>query len=76
VWVVLADPDLIAERLVRLRGMDPADVHLRMAAQADNETRRRIATRVIENNGSPLDLEAEVHRAWIELHEELDAAGL
>ncbi|HYC56443.1 MAG TPA: dephospho-CoA kinase [Candidatus Binatia bacterium] len=74
-WVVLADAQVVAERLVRLRGMEPDEVRLRMAAQADNESRRRIATRVIENNGTPLDLEADVHRAWIELHEELDLAS-
>jgi len=63
-WVVVADPRIAAERLIRLRGMDPDDVRLRMAAQASNEERRRHATYVIENNGSLLDLEAEVAAVW------------
>jgi len=63
-WVVVADPRIAAERLIRLRGMDPDDVRLRMAAQASNEERRRRATYVIENNGSLLDLEAEVAAVW------------
>lgn len=63
-WVVVTDPRIAAERLVRLRGMDPDDVRLRMAAQASNEERRRHATYVIENNGSLLDLEAEVAAVW------------
>jgi hypothetical protein len=33
----------------------------------------RSATRVIENDGSLLDLEGEVHAAWSELQDELEA---
>lgn len=73
-WVVIADPDVVRERLVVLREMDPEDARRRMAAQADNDTRRRGATRVIENDGSLLDLEAEVQAAWTDLQEELEAA--
>lgn len=72
-WAVIAHPDVVKHRLVALRGMDPAEVQRRMAAQADNATRRRSATRVIENNGSLLDLEAEVQAAWTELQHELEA---
>jgi len=74
-WVVVADPDVVMERLVRLRGMEPEEVRRRLAAQADNETRRRGATRVIENNGNLMDLEAEVQEAWIELEQELEKAA-
>ena len=73
-WTVIADPDVVARRLVTLREMDDDEVRRRMAAQADNEARRRSATRVIENNGSLLDLEGEVQAAWTELQEEI-AAG-
>jgi dephospho-CoA kinase len=62
-------------RLVALRGMDPDEARRRMTAQADNASRRRIASRVIENNGSLLDLEGEVQAAWHELEEELAAGG-
>lgn len=75
-WAVIAHPDVVAHRLVHLREMDPDEVRRRMAAQADNATRRRLATRVIENNGSLLDLEAEVQAAWSDLQEEIEAAGL
>jgi len=71
-WAVIADPEIVRERLVNLREMDPDEVRRRMAAQADNDLRRRSATRVIENNGSLLDLEAEVQAAWTELQEELE----
>lgn len=73
-WTVIADPDIALERLVALRGMDPEEVHRRMRAQVDNDARRRTATRVIENNGSLLDLEAEVQAAWSELVDELEAS--
>jgi dephospho-CoA kinase len=65
-WVVVAHPELVVGRLVRQRAMDEADVRLRVAAQATNEQRRRIATRVIENNGDLENLEAQVDRAWRE----------
>lgn len=65
-WVVLADADIAFRRLVEVRCMAPEEVRLRMAAQTDNDERRRIATRVIDNNGSLEDLEAAVSRAWRE----------
>lgn len=74
-WAVVADPDVVTERLVRLRHMDPDDVRLRMGAQAGNEARRRAATLVIENDGTLLDLEAEVQSAWTALQEELGRAS-
>ena len=65
-WAVIALPEVVVGRLVRLRGMDEQDVRLRMAAQASNDDRRRVATRVIENNGDLDHLEAQVDRAWRE----------
>lgn len=74
-WTVIADPDVVEDRLVTMREMEPDEVRRRMAAQADNDKRRRSATRVIENNGSLLDLEGEVQAAWTELLEELETAA-
>ncbi|RMD82961.1 MAG: dephospho-CoA kinase [Candidatus Dadabacteria bacterium] len=65
-WVVIADPQVVVERLVKQRGMRPEDVRLRLAAQASNEERRRVATRVIENNGTLEELEARVDAVWRE----------
>jgi dephospho-CoA kinase len=70
-WAVIAHPDVVAHRLVTMREMEPEEVKRRMAAQASNDARRRIASRVIENNGSLLDLEAEVQAAWSELEDEI-----
>ena len=65
-WVVIALPEVVVGRLVRQRGMDERDVRLRLAAQASNDQRRRIATRVLENNGDLEHLEAQVNLAWRE----------
>jgi len=73
-WTVIADPGIVFQRLVALRAMDPADIRRRMDAQADNQTRRRGAARVIENDGGLLDLEGEVQAAWTELMEEIGSA--
>jgi dephospho-CoA kinase len=73
-WAVIAHPDVVAHRLVTMREMEPEEVRRRMAAQATNDARRRIASRVIENNGSLLDLEAEVQAAWSDLEDELARA--
>lgn len=71
-WAVVAEPEVVLDRLVNLRGMDAEEVRRRMAAQADNASRRKSATRVIENNGGLLDLEAEVQAAWAELQLEIE----
>jgi dephospho-CoA kinase len=70
-WAVIAEPEVVAQRLVRDRGMDPREVRLRLAAQASNAARRRVATRVIENDATPEDLERAVERAWQEYLESL-----
>jgi dephospho-CoA kinase len=70
-WAVIAHPDVVAHRLVTMREMEPEEIRRRMAAQATNDARRRVASRVIENNGSLLDLEAEVQAAWSDLEDEI-----
>lgn len=52
--VVVADAPAAVrvERLVRLRGMTPEQAHARMAAQADDAARLRIADVVIDTGGT------------------------
>ncbi len=73
-WVVVADPSVASRRLIDQRGMDPQEVKLRMATQLSNQERRRVADRVIENNGTVIDLEAEVEAAWSDLQRQLAPA--
>lgn len=69
-WAVIASPDVAVDRLVELRGMTYEEAELRLKAQTSNEERSRIATRVIENNGTLEALEVEVATAWRELLEQ------
>ncbi len=64
VVVVGTDEEVRVERLVRDRGMDPADARARFAAQADDEARRAAADIWLDNAGTPQHLEVEVRRLW------------
>jgi dephospho-CoA kinase len=69
VVVVDAPPEVAVSRLVRDRGMKPAEVEARMAAQATREDRLALADVVIDNSGSTEDLVHEVDRAWAWIEE-------
>jgi dephospho-CoA kinase len=64
VVVVDTPPEVAISRLVRDRGMKPAEVEARMAAQATREDRLELADVVIDNSGSTEELVEEVDRAW------------
>jgi dephospho-CoA kinase len=65
VLVVEADPDTRVARLVQ-RGLTAEDARARMAAQATDEQRRAVADVVLDNSGTPDELEAQVDRLWAE----------
>jgi len=60
------------ERLVG-RGMAEDDARRRMAAQASDAERRRVADVVIDNSGSEPDLEAQIDSLWAQLTASLRA---
>jgi len=62
--VVDASPETQEERLVRDRGLSREDARARIASQASREERLRVADFVVRNEGSLVDLEREVERAW------------
>ena len=64
VVVVTASQDTRSERLARDRGMSEADVRDRIASQSTDEERARVATFVVENDGSPDDLRRRVVELW------------
>lgn len=66
VVVVEAPEEVRLERLTR-RGMDPADARRRMAAQASDSERRKVADVVLDNSGTSADLDRQVERLWREL---------
>jgi dephospho-CoA kinase len=65
VLVVEADPGTRVARLVQ-RGLTAEDARARMAAQASDEQRRAVADIVLDNSGTPDDLEVQVDRFWAE----------
>ncbi len=68
-------------RLARLeaRGVDRADAEARMAAQAADEERRKLATYVLDNGGDHAELERKIDEIWSDLErrhrESTNAAG-
>ncbi len=60
VLVVDVPLEVQLDRLVRLRGMDEQEARNRISSQVDRETRCASATVVLDNSGSPADLEQQV----------------
>lgn len=56
-------------RLARLeaRGVDRADAEARIAAQAGDDERRKIATFVVDNSGDRAALERQIDEVWADL---------
>ncbi|WP_441246679.1 dephospho-CoA kinase [Kitasatospora sp. McL0602] len=67
VVVVDAPDEVRIDRLVRLRGMAEAEARARMAAQATRAARLDIADLVIDNSGTPAELDAQVAGLWEQL---------
>jgi dephospho-CoA kinase len=65
VLVVVADAETRVARLVR-RGLPEVDARARIAAQATDEQRRKVADVVLDNGGSPEELAAQVDQFWRE----------
>lgn len=67
VVVVDVPVEVQRDRMVRLRGMSPADADARIAAQATREQRLAVATHVIDNTGTIEQLRARVADVYAEL---------
>ncbi|MBA3727652.1 MAG: dephospho-CoA kinase [Actinobacteria bacterium] len=67
VVAVWAPADVRLGRLTSERGLSEEEVLARMAAQASDEDRTRVADVVLSNAGSPDDLSAQVARLWADL---------
>ncbi|MEW5929198.1 MAG: dephospho-CoA kinase [Gemmatimonadota bacterium] len=62
-------------RLVEDRGLDPEEAVRMIDAQMPAELKRARADLVIENAGTPAELEARARDAWAELARRAEAAG-
>jgi dephospho-CoA kinase len=67
VLLVYAPEELQVSRLVQQRGMDPADVRARLAAQLPIERKRQLATHVLDNTGTLNELSQRLETVWSEL---------
>ena len=67
VVTVSAEENARVSRLTGHRGMGEADVRARLAAQASDAERERVADRVIRNDGSKEGLERSVAALWADL---------
>lgn len=67
VIVVDCAEDVALRRLVDGRGMDEDDARRRMAAQVSRADRLAAADLVVDNSGSPAELERQVAELWDEL---------
>ncbi|HEX5903220.1 MAG TPA: dephospho-CoA kinase [Actinomycetota bacterium] len=68
VLVVMAVPEPVqVERLMRDRGMSEEEIRARMEAQAPLEDKAAVADILLDNEGSPEDLERQVDRIWGDL---------
>ena len=74
VIVVEAPRDVRLQRL-EARGVPRDDAERRMAAQASDEDRRKLATYVIDNGGDLAALEAQVDAVWRDLERRRDEAA-
>lgn len=66
VLVVDAPEELRVRRLVDGRGMTEEQAWSRLAAQADDEERRAVATVVLDGSGTVEQLQVQVERVWQE----------
>ena len=73
--VVDLDPEVAVARLVEHRGFAEADARARIANQASREERVAGATWVVDNSGSPGQLEAAVDEVWADLLARREAAA-
>ena len=64
VVVVEADEAARVQRLRADRGMSEQDIRRRMSAQATDAQRRAVADIVLDNSGSPAELDEKVDRLW------------
>ncbi len=67
VVVIVEAPEAVRlERLIA-RGMSPEDARRRMAAQASDADRRKVADVILDNAGSEDDLEHQIDALWAQL---------
>jgi dephospho-CoA kinase len=65
-WLIVASREVVVDRVRAQRGLDRAAIEARLAAQLTDEQRRRHATVVVDNSGTPEDLRRQLEALWRE----------
>ncbi len=73
--VVDLDPEVAIARLIEHRGFAEADARARIANQASREDRLAKATWVVDNSGTPAELQPRVADLWADLVARRDAGS-
>ncbi|MDK9699120.1 MAG: dephospho-CoA kinase [bacterium] len=63
VWLVVAKPEIVIARM-KERGYTDEQIKRRAAAQWSEESKRKLASRIIENNSTPDELELTLRAFW------------
>ncbi|CCO07284.1 dephospho-CoA kinase [Desulforamulus hydrothermalis] len=64
VWLVTVDPQLQLQRLILRDKLTPEQARQRMASQMPQEEKKKFAHVIINNAGSPSDLQRQVQAIW------------
>lgn len=75
VVLVHAGEDVRLERIVRERGLDPADARRMVQAQMPSERKRAHADILIDNEGSMRNLDSRAREVWGELRRRAGESG-
>jgi dephospho-CoA kinase len=68
IWVTVASEDTVVKRLKETRGLSREEALARIHSQTPNSERIKNADVVIENDGSPEELEVKVKELWGKIH--------
>jgi dephospho-CoA kinase len=67
VVVIVEAPEPVRLQRLIARGMNPDDARRRMAAQASDADRRKVADVILDNSGSEADLDPQIDALWSQL---------
>ena len=67
VVVIVEAPEAVRLERLTTRGMSPDDARRRMAAQASDADRRKVADVILDNSGPEEDLEHQIDALWAQL---------
>ena len=73
IWVVTASPEAQVRRALENRGMPEVETRRRMDVQSPQAAKVNQADRVIENNGTLVELYAQLDRLWLDLERKFAA---